>query len=79
MDAVLEFLARQDEPVSQRTVEAGVGRKREYVRLAIDYLAEEGIIDLERGSRNAKLVSLRPRPDRAPGAEAQSGYAKERV
>jgi hypothetical protein len=70
MEAVLEFLERQDEPVSQRTIEAGVGRKREYVRLAVDMLADEGAVNVTRGARNAKLISLRP--ECAPSAEARS-------
>lgn len=72
MDAVLEFLARQDEPVSQRTIEAGVGRKAEMVRLAIDKLHDEQRIVIERGPRNAKRVSMVTASDRVPDAETHS-------
>ncbi len=62
MEKLSRFLEEAASPISQNGVErAGLGRKAQYVRLALQQLVDEGHVAANIGPRNAKLYrSLTP-------------------
>jgi hypothetical protein len=71
MERVSRYLEAQSEPVSRNAIEKDVKGKRDYKRLAIDCLIEEGFAGESSGTNRARLIaSVRPfREDEfAPGS-----------
>jgi hypothetical protein len=62
MEKISRWLAHQGEPVSRNTIEkAGLGKKAQYVRKAIDALAAGGYITETEGARGARMYThVRP-------------------
>lgn len=58
MEKVSRFLELQHDPVSRNTVESAKLGKRDYVRLALDLLTEDGHIDETLGANRARLVEV---------------------
>lgn len=69
MEKVSFFIEKQSEPVTRHTVENQRFGRAEYVRLAMDCLANEGYAEPTNGPRSARLLkSIRPfrEPDLVP-------------
>ena len=67
MEKVSRRLERSPEPLSRAALERDVKGKRDYIRLALDTLVNEGYADEQAGERGARLVSL-VRPFREGGS-----------
>jgi hypothetical protein len=56
MEKVSRWLEIQQEPVSRNAVESAQLGKRDYVRLALDLLTQEGFVEETKGANRARLV-----------------------
>jgi hypothetical protein len=76
MEKVSRYVESRPEAVSRNAIETAVTGKRQFVRMAIDLLTNEGFLEAERGERNARLyVSARPfrEDDFAPTSPRDNG------
>ncbi len=81
MERVSEFLGGQNEAVSRKTVESGVGGKAEHVRTAIDVLVDDGYAkasDGPHGARMVELVSIYREDEDVAGTEDESSSSRPR-
>lgn len=61
MEKVSRYVESRPEAASRNEIETAVTGKRQFVRMAIDLLTDEGFLEAERGERNARLcTSARP-------------------
>lgn len=60
LEAVSKVVEDADEPMSKGAVEKAVGKRREWIRDAMDVLVVEGYIDVDPNGRSHTVTSLRP-------------------